>query len=260
MYDIEEIKKELIDWIRIWFENNGKGCNAIIGLSGGKDSTIVAKLCVEALGKNRVIGVAMPDTLQGLNDADKIAEYLGIKFINAPIGRITTEFHDLFHEVPMTEQTIQNIPPRVRMATLYAIAQTYNGRVSCNCNLSEDYIGYSTMFGDNAGAFAPLANLTVTEVRNLGHALGLPDEWVEKTPDDGLPNSSPDEAKFGFTYKILDEYIRTGRCDDKEVKAKIDARHDRNLFKLLAVRIPAPNPFGGYTLAQQAEKFEIDDE
>ena len=128
MYDIDikKVKTELIEWIKNWFEENGNGCNAIIGLSGGKDSTIVAKLCVEALGKEHVIGVAMPDTFQELNDADKIAEYLGIRFINAPIGKITAGFHDLFDERPVTEQTIQNIPPRVRMTTLYAIAQSYN--------------------------------------------------------------------------------------------------------------------------------------
>ena len=258
MYDIEDIKREVIEWIRDWFDKNGKGCNAIVGLSGGKDSTVVAKLCVEALGKDHVIGVAMPDINQGLNDADKIAEYLGIKFIEAPIGIITKDFNYVGWEVPMSEQTIQNIPPRIRMTMLYAIAQTYNGRVSCNCNLSEDYIGYSTMFGDNAGAFAPLANLTVTDVRALGHALGLPDDWVDKTPDDGLPNSSPDEEKFGFTYRVLDEYIRTGRCDDEEVKAKIDARHDKNVFKLLAVRIPSYKPFGKRTLAEQVENFETE--
>ena len=75
--DIKQVKDECIKWIRNWFEINGKGCNAVLGLSGGKDSTIVAKLCVEAIGKDRVIGVAMPDTLQGLNEANKIAEYLG---------------------------------------------------------------------------------------------------------------------------------------------------------------------------------------
>ena len=244
MYDIEELKKELIEWIRNWFNENGKSCNAVVGLSGGKDSTIVAKLCVEALGKNRVIGVAMPDALQGLNDADKIADYLGIKFIEAPIGIIVKDFKYIGWDVPMSEQTIQNIPPRVRMTMLYAIAQTYNGRVIGTCNLSENYIGYFTAWGDGVSDCEPLANLTVTEVRTLGKSLGLPTEWVDKTPDDGLPNSCPDEEKFGFTYSQLDEYILNGVCNDEKVKKLIDARHDKNLFKMRRMNLPAFKPFG----------------
>ena len=241
MNKYEEITNQCVEWIREWFEKNSKGCNAILGLSGGKDSTISAALCVKALGKDRVIGVAMPDNNQGLNDADKIAEYLGITFMVAPIGEICDAFSKV--RIPglleWSLQTVQNIPPRVRMTMLYAIAQTYNGRVSCNCNLSEDWLGYSTIFADNAGAYAPLANLTVTEVREIGKVLGLPDKWVNKVPDDGLPNSTPDEKKFGFTYEVLDKYIRTGVCKDKEVKRKIDAMHEKNLFKLDIVRVPA---------------------
>ena len=254
MYDIDikKVKNDLIEWIKNWFEENGKGCNAIIGLSGGKDSTIVAKLCVEALGKEHVIGVAMPDTFQGLNDADKIAEYLGIRFINAPIGKITAGFHDLFDERPVTEQTIQNIPPRVRMTTLYAIAQSYNGRVIGTCNLSENYIGYFTAWGDGVSDCEPIANLTVTEVRALGDELGLPMEWVYKMPDDGLPMSCSDEAKFGFTYDVLDKYIREGVCDDKEIKNKIDARHNKNLFKMKRMYLPSFLPY--FMLADYSEQ------
>lgn len=241
--DFERVKNDCVEWIRNWFEENGKGCNAVIGLSGGKDSTIVAALCVEALGKEKVIGVAMPDSLQGLNEADKIAEYLGIHFLNIPIGRITNEFHNFNPIINLSEQAIQNIPPRVRMSMLYAVAQSMFGRVACTCNLSEDYIGYSTLFGDSVGSFAPLSNLTVTEVIALGHELGLPSEWVDKAPDDGLPNSSPDEVKFGFTYATLDKYIRTGKCEDEQVKAKINERHDKNTFKSLIIRIPSYLPY-----------------
>ena len=237
----EKITENCIQWIRDYFEKNGKDCNAVIGLSGGKDSTVVASLCVKALGKDRVIGVAMPDVLQGLNDADNIAEYLGIKFINAPIGRIVHEFKN-FEFIPYSNQAIQNIPPRVRMTMLYAIAQSYNGRVSCNCNLSEDWIGYSTFGGDNLGAFAPLAKLTVTEIINIGKCLGLPNKWVEKKPDDGLPNSAPDEEKFGFSYALLDKYIRIGICEDEVIKNKIDEMHRKNLFKLDIIRVPSFEP------------------
>ena len=255
--DIKQVKDECIKWIRNWFEINGKGCNAVLGLSGGKDSTIVAKLCVEAIGKDRVIGVAMPDTLQGLNEANKIAEYLGIKFICAPIDRITNEYKNIFTGTEASTQTLQNIPPRVRMTMLYAIAQTYNGRVIGTCNLSENYIGYFTAWGDGVSDCEPLANLTVTEVRALGHELGLPNEWVDKTPDDGLPHSSPDEVKFGFTYAVLDKYIREGECDDEDIKRKILERHNKNLFKMKRLALPSYLPyFMKFDYSDQVRKYE----
>lgn len=242
MNKYEEIANQCVKWIREWFEANSKNGNAVIGLSGGKDSTIVCALCVKALGADRVIGVAMPDNNQGLNEADKIAEHFGITFMVSPIGKICDAFSKVSppdEAWEWSKQTVQNIPPRVRMTLLYAIAQTVNGRVSCNCNLSEDWIGYSTLYGDNAGSFAPLSNLTVTEVKEIGRVLGVPDKWVDKTPDDGLPGSMPDETKFGFTYSVLDKYIRTGVCEDEVVKMKIDIMNEKNKFKLDIVRVPS---------------------
>ena len=240
------VKDQCVEWIRGWFEKNGKGCNAIVGLSGGKDSTIVAALCAEALGKDRVIGVAMPDDGQGLNDADKIAEYLGIKFLRAPIGGITMQFQGMWilfgdEDFKWSEQTIQNIPPRIRMTMLYAIAQTYNGRVADTCNLSENYLGYLTLYGDGAGSFSPLGNLTVTQVYAIGDALGLPREWVHKTPDDGLPHSRPDEEKFGFSYETLDKYITHQEIPSPEIKEKIDRMHEASQFKRDILHIPTFN-------------------
>lgn len=232
--DYKLLKDQCVQWIRDWFEKNGKGCNAVLGMSGGKDSTVTAALCAEALGKERVIGVSMPAEGQGINDADKICEFIGIRYICAPIGGIISGFQQLSETLPegLSHQSEQNIPPRVRMTTVYAISQSLNGRVVNTCNLSEDWVGYSTRWGDSVGDFSPLGKLTVQEVKAIGHELGLPAKWVEKIPDDGLPHSCSDEEKFGFSYATLDRYIRTGVCEDEAVKEKIDRMHRNNLFKL----------------------------
>ena len=232
--DYLRLKDECVAWIREWFNNNGKGCKAVLGMSGGKDSTVAAALCAEALGQENVVGVAMPAEGQSLNDADKICDYLGIRYICTPIGNIINSFESIKKSFPeqLTGQTEQNIPPRVRMTVLYAISQTLGGRVVNTCNLSEDWIGYATRWGDSAGDFSPLGNLTVQEIRGIGHAMGIPSKWVDKTPDDGLPHSCSDEEKFGFTYEVLDRYIRTGICEDSETKEKIDRMHRNNLFKM----------------------------
>ena len=241
MFDAIKVKDQIVDWIRNWFDQNGPGCNAIIGISGGKDSTVMAGLCVEALGKDRVIGVSMPDKGQGLNDAPEICEYFGIRYIYAPIDKITAAFDEFkdgdtshLNEAknhPWSFQAKQNIPPRVRMTMLYAISQSNNGRVTNNCNMSEDWIGYSTRYGDSAGDVSPLANLTVDEVRLVGLNLGLPYELVYKTPSDGLCGKT-DEDNLGFTYEVLDNYLRTGICEDESIKELIDKKHKTNKFKL----------------------------
>lgn len=232
--DSLELKNSLVGWIRDWFDRNGKGSVAVLGMSGGKDSTVCAALCAEALGPDRVVGVSMPARGQGENDADRICAHLGIRYMCIPIEGILDSFDTLGREFPdgLSVQTQQNIPPRVRMTVLYAISQSLGGRVVNTCNLSEDWIGYATRWGDSAGDFSPLGGLVVQEIKAIGHALGIPSEWVEKTPDDGLPHSCSDEEKFGFTYAVLDRYIRTGVCEDLRTKEKIDSLHDRNLFKL----------------------------
>lgn len=244
---MKKLTLDCIEWIRGWFDANGPTCTAVLGMSGGKDSTIAAALCARALGPERVVGIAMPADGQGLNDADEICSYLGIRYLCLPIGRIEAECDALGVLMPQGEfsmQSIQNIPPRIRMTVLYAAAQSLNGMVANTCNLSEDYIGYATLFGDAAGSFAPLGGLVVREVKEIGHDLGLPARWVDKIPDDGLPGSCPDEAKFGFSYETLDRYIREGVCEDPEIKDKIDGMHRRNLFKTQILHIPAfiPQP------------------
>lgn len=244
--DGKRLKEGCICWIREWFTANAPGCSAVIGMSGGKDSTVAAALCAEALGRERVIGIAMPAEGQSLNEADEICKYLGIRYFCMPIGGIVAEYGKLSALMPSGEfsvQTVQNVPPRVRMAVLFAAAQTLGGIVANTCNLSEDYVGYATLFGDAAGSFAPLGKLVVREIRAIGHSLGLPAKWVDKTPDDGLPNSMSDEKKFGFTYDTLDHYIREGVCEDPEIRAKIDSMHKRNLFKTEILHIPAFDPF-----------------
>ena len=239
------LKDACVAWIRDWFDTNGKSCTAVLGMSGGKDSTIAAALCREALGADRVVGVAMPSAGQSLNGADEICRYLGIRYVCINIGDIEAACRaqgTALTPEGFSAQTILNIPPRIRMTMLYAVAQTCNGMVANTCNLSEDYIGYATLFGDAAGSFSPLGKLCTREVRGIGHALGLPSAWVDKVPDDGLPGSCPDEEKFGFSYDVLDRYIREGVCEDVAVREKIDSMHRRNLFKTEILHIPAFEP------------------
>ena len=226
MFDALKTKNACVEWIRGFFEENGKGCNAVVGISGGKDSSVVAALCVEALGKERVIGVLMPCGEQfDIDCSYRLVEHLGIKHFTVNIKDAVEGLKaSLPKELELTSQTVNNIPPRVRMATLYAVSQSCNGRVANTCNLSEDYVGYSTRYGDSAGDFSPLAKLTVDEVKQIGRVLGLPCELVDKTPIDGLCGKT-DEDNLGFTYAELDRYIRTGEIEDAEKKAKIDRLH-----------------------------------
>lgn len=229
-----KIKADLIKWIQDWIEQNGPGCNIIVGISGGKDSSVVAALCAEALGKDRVIGVLMPNGEQSdIDDAKQLVAHLGIKNyiinIKDSVDGVLNALQASGIEV--SEQTKINLPPRIRMSTLYAVSQSNNGRVVNTCNLSEDWIGYSTRYGDSAGDFSPLAHLTVTEVRAIGTLCNLPENLVQKTPSDGLCGQS-DEEKIGFSYATLDKYIRTGVCEDAEIKAKIDRMYKMNRFKL----------------------------
>lgn len=234
-FNAVEVKNKCVEWIRNFFEENGKGCNAVVGISGGKDSSIVAALCVEALGKDRVIGVLMPNGEQ--SDID-----MSLKLVNhLEIYSITVNIHPavlaIKHEVKpalqdhWSVQTSINLPARIRMSTLYAVSQSMNGRVANTCNLSEDWVGYATRYGDAAGDFSPLSNLTVTEVKKIGKILGLPDNLIDKVPTDGLCGKT-DEENLGFSYDVLDKYIRTGEIENEEVKNRIDMMHEKNLFKL----------------------------
>lgn len=250
MFNAKAVKTNCVNWIKNWFQQNGPGCNAIIGISGGKDSSVAAALCAEALGKDRVIGILMPNGIQSdIDDAINICKHLGIRAHIINIGNIVNEFccqvnWDLnvngCEDFNPSEQAMINLPPRIRMAMLYYMSQSLGGRVVCTDNLSEAHIGYSTRWGDNVGDFAPLANLTSEEVVAVGRECGLPNWAIEKTPSDGLCGKT-DEDNFGFTYAFLNKYIRTGEWDGDEVsKAKVDALHNKNKFKL------QPIPFFPY--------------
>lgn len=233
MFDAKRIKDECVLWIQRFFEENGPGCNAVLGISGGKDSSIAAALCVEALGAHRVIGVLMPQGEQhDIDMAYMLVHHLGIKHYVVNIKEaVDGIFNNIPKELTLNSQTMQNLPPRIRMSTVYAISQSCNGRVCNTCNLSEDWVGYSTRYGDSVGDFSPLSNLTVTEVKEIGRILKLPSVLVDKVPIDGLCGKT-DEENLGFTYNELDRYIRTGVIEDADKKLRIDTMHKNNLFKL----------------------------
>ena len=240
MFDALKIKNDCVAWIRKFFEENGPGCNAVLGISGGKDSSIVAALCVEALGKDRVIGVLMPCGEQhDIDMAKLLVNHLGIRHY---VVNIKDAVDGLAAQFPfeLSNQSRVNLAPRIRMAAVYAVSQSHNGRVANTCNLSEDWVGYSTRYGDAAGDFSPCSRLTVDEVKQIGRLMGLPDVLVDKVPIDGLCGKT-DEDNLGFTYAELDRYIRTGEIEDQDKKARIDRLHRMNLFKLEMMPIFEPD-------------------
>ena len=232
-FDAKQTAEKLVKWLKDYFDNNGQPINAVVGCSGGNDSTVVLAALTKAIGPDRIYAILMPNGEQAdIDDSYKICEYLGLKphvcniqdAYNGVVGSVSGEFEP-------TGQMKINLAPVLRMTTLKAISQCVNGRFTCNGNASEAYIGWFTIDGDDRGSVKPLINMTVTEVIQVGEALGLPDWMIHKTPTDGLCGQT-DEDKFGFTYEVLDKYIRTGEIDDLEIKAKIDDMHKKNAFKL----------------------------
>ncbi|MBQ3906586.1 MAG: NAD(+) synthase [Lachnospiraceae bacterium] len=238
-FDALKVRSEIVQWIRNWFAENGSKANAVIGISGGKDSTVCTALLVEALGKDRVFGVMMPRGVQpDIDDSKRIVEALEIPHATINVGPAVDALLEAVGEgVTVSRDAEINTPPRMRMATLYAVAASLpnGGRVCNTCNLSEDWIGYSTKYGDAAGDFSPLSDLTVQEVKAVGATYDvIPKELVNKAPSDGLCGLT-DEDRFGFTYATLDRYIREGICEDEQIKAKIDRMHVLNLHKLKTI-------------------------
>ncbi len=232
-FNVEAAIEDCCRWIQDWFAENGDGCPAVLGISGGKDSSVCAALLVRALGVHRVIGVLMPRGEQAdIADSQLLCRHLGITNVTVNIGEAADALeHAVSSVTPLSNQAKVNLPPRIRMAAVYAVSQCVNGRVANTCNLSEDWVGYSTRWGDSVGDFSPLSQFTVTEVKAIGRALGLPAQLVDKVPSDGLCGRT-DEDNLGFTYAELDAYIREGILPSPEHKELIDRKHKANLFKL----------------------------
>ena len=248
--NISDLIPRIANWIRDWFSKNG-GENAIVGISGGKDSSVVAALCAQVLGKDHVIGVIMPNLHQSdIDDSYYLCDTLGIRRYTVPVTMpVVDTLNQLFNsDIRVSDQAYINLPARIRMATLYAVAQSMNGRVANTCNLSEDWIGWSTRWGDSVGDFCPIARLTATEVVEIGRQLGLPDRLMDKPPADGLTGNS-DEDNFGFSYEVLDRYIRTGVCKSRRARESIDFLHQKNAFKLYM-----PDAFDPDCSVQASEK------
>ena len=210
--------KNFANKIEAWIKDYVKTSNAngvVVGISGGKDSLVVAKLCANALGKDNVFGVIMPNgNMKDIDDAVETCKLLDIKYdiinIEMPYKDIIDNVKRVMNGNEISSVTKINTAPRLRMTTLYAVAGSLNYLVANTSNLSEAMIGYTTKWGDNVGDFAPIANLTKTEVCELGILLGLPDKFVNKAPSDGLSGQS-DEEKIGFTYDELDKLIRNNK-------------------------------------------------
>ena len=232
-FDAKQVAEKLVVWLRDYFDNNGQPINAVVGCSGGKDSTVVLAALTKAIGPERIYAVLMPNGEQAdIDCAYKLVNHLGIKYYVINIRDALDGIkNSISSELDLSQQSIVNLPPRIRMSTLYAVSQSVNGRVVNTCNLSEDWVGYSTRYGDAAGDFSPMSLLTVDEVKKIGRVLGLPDDLVDKVPIDGLCGKT-DEDNLGFTYAELDRYIRTGEIEDMDKKKRIDRLHNINQFKL----------------------------
>lgn len=243
MTDYQVILDRLIRWTTARMADIG-GEKAVLGISGGKDSSVTAALMARVVGPGNVVGVLMPDGIQhDIEFAEGICRHLGIPSVRADISGITGEFHRILNEVMpgrISDTTRLNLPPRVRMSLLYAISQSIPGsRVINTSNLSEDWVGYATIYGDTAGAFSPLGMLTTKEVIGLGHLLDVPEIYLVKPPADGLTGRT-DEDVLGVTYAQINEYIRTGSTS-KGARDRIDAMHRYSRFKFQPIPMFDPH-------------------
>lgn len=252
----KNLKDEIVQKIKVWWDVNRGIGPAVIGISGGKDSTVVAGLLCAAVGHENVLGVMMPDgTQKDISDSRRVCEHLKINNVEVNIGAITLRFNELIHDIAMNHvkearagkfprpradftRRTTNIPPRIRMTMLYAIAQSYGGRVINTSNASEAYVGWGTLYGDTVGDFAPIKNLFVDEVIALGKMLKLPDDLVEKRPSDGLTDRT-DEENLGFSYADVKKVaLKVPSWQEGTAFADIEAKHKATQFKREIINVP----------------------
>ena len=248
-FDVKKVTAEVIEWIQKWISENGnERTKVVVGVSGGKDSSVVSALMVKALEKDRVIGVMMPNGEQkDISDSQTLVSHLGIKNYTVNIAKAYEGIQSAFADagVVQTNDSFSSIfktntPARLRMATLYGIgAQIGNCRIVNTCNLSEDLVGYSTFYGDAAGDFAPINKLTTEEVVAIGDYLGLPSSLTHKTPSDGMCGKT-DEDNLGFTYHEINEIARKNEKGPNY--EKILAKYKSNLFKVKIIALPCYRP------------------
>ena len=235
----ENISSQWDDWMEK--EGIAKDQKWVVAISGGKDSTVVAAIAVKKFGKENVIGITLPcDGQKDFDDSMKVINFLGIRHINIDIGDSVSSILNGIenNSVDVSYDTKTNLPARIRMATTFAVAQSVGGMVLNTCNLTETILGYCTLFGDDCGSYAPIKDLTVTEVIALGDWLGVPKELTHKTPIDGLQPLT-DEEKLGMKYSEVDETIRN-EYDKYGLRTKIKDMYAKNNFKSQIVRIPGP--------------------
>ncbi|MCL2739880.1 MAG: NAD(+) synthase [Oscillospiraceae bacterium] len=226
MFDASIEKDKITGWIREYVSGTPFE-NVVVGISGGKDSSVVAALCVAALGRERVFGALLPHGAQAdIADSMQLVNHLRIwhTTINIEKSVQAAISETLKAGLEIGEVAKGNIVDSMRMARLYAVGASLGALVANCSNLSENYVGYTTKFGTGRGDFSPLADYTNTEVKAIGRELGLPENLIEKAPADGL-SPLTDEESFGFSYEVLDKYIRSGICEDAAIKAKIDKMH-----------------------------------
>ncbi|WP_027339252.1 NAD+ synthase [Halonatronum saccharophilum] len=235
--DYKKVTEQLVLWIRD--KINEAGCDgAVVGLSGGVDSSVTALLCKRAV-PDKTLGVIMPcrSNPQDKEDAQLLASAFDIeyKFINLEETYLT-----LLNSLGVSSEdglAVANIKPRLRMTTLYYYAASCNSLVVGTDNKSELKLGYFTKFGDGGIDLAPLGDLVKSEVREIAKVLGVPDKIIEKAPSAGLWDGQTDESELGISYDQVDEYILTGK-GEKKVKDVVDSLATKNEHKLKLPPIP----------------------
>jgi len=238
------MRNEILEWFKSWYKENAVGCTAVLGISGGLDSSLAAAMAKEVFGKHKVFGVMMPNGTQAdLTDSYDLVRHLGIDFEEINIASIYDSMNAALKIIPGFDGVNYvyrtNTPARIRTTIIYGVAAQMNGRVIGTNNLSEDFTGYFTK-GSTVCDVAPLANLTKTEIKALAYEMGLPEHLIEKRPADGLSMKS-DEDNFGFSYAELDQYLRTGWIDSATSIGKIDKLFESSKHK----RCSAPSfPYG----------------